>query len=111
MRWLYECGQLLDEIPEDLEPPPPPCHCGLNCEGRPLPDSNSEWLQISKWMGWRLDWREIYEAGDYPCPEEGWYDPAGEGIIGWWRDEGLGEHCLDYGALYGWQIIMRDHFT
>lgn len=96
MKWLWECGQLREEIPEDDAA----CGCGLKCEGRPLPEDDKEWLQISYWMGWRLEWRPQYEAGDYP--EEGLED-------GWWRDEGLGHYCSDSTWLSAWQIIMRDH--
>lgn len=102
VKWLYECGQLVEEVPEVDS-----CSCGLNCEGRPLPESDAEWLLISYWMGWRLEWREIYDRGDYPAVE--WYDPREEGITGWWTDEGLGHYCCDSTWASAWQIIMRDH--
>ena len=96
MKWLYECGHLLEEIPEEEIS----CSCGLNCEGRPIPKNDREWLQISYWMGWRLEWREIYERGDYP--EEGLED-------GWWRDEGLGHLCIESSHVWVWRQIMRDY--
>jgi len=101
MKWLYECGQLLEGIPDEEGF----CGCGLRCDGRPYPETDEEWGFVSNWMGWRREWREQYERGEYPVPDEGWYDPRGEGITGWWANGEFGSYCVDVAPAHAWRAV------